>query len=116
MSYCRFSEADIYLFDHCRGGIECCACNMGPLIKTIFTTGGKLFGKEIPPCKNCGGEGCKKCMMHDSVQFYTRTEAINHVKKHIAKGDYVPDRVLKALQEELDELGEEEGLEPSTEE
>lgn len=26
MSYCRFGEADAYIFAHIAGGYECCAC------------------------------------------------------------------------------------------
>jgi hypothetical protein len=26
VSYCRFGEADVYIFPHIAGGIECCAC------------------------------------------------------------------------------------------
>lgn len=28
MSYCRFSESDIYLFESTNGGFECCACSL----------------------------------------------------------------------------------------
>lgn len=28
MSYCRFGEADVYVYPSVMGGIECCACRL----------------------------------------------------------------------------------------
>ena len=28
MSYCRFSDGDVYMFEHVGGGIECCGCRL----------------------------------------------------------------------------------------
>lgn len=30
MSYCRFSEADIYLYDDIQYGLYCCSCSLTP--------------------------------------------------------------------------------------
>lgn len=29
MSYCRFGEADVYVFECCYGWLECCSCALG---------------------------------------------------------------------------------------
>lgn len=28
MSYCRFSDGDVYMYEHVNGFIECCACSL----------------------------------------------------------------------------------------
>lgn len=28
MSYCRFGEADVYIFEHVGGFFQCCACSL----------------------------------------------------------------------------------------
>lgn len=40
MSYCRFSEADVYLFESTNGGFECCLCSIASetLASTIMET------------------------------------------------------------------------------
>lgn len=35
MSYCRFSEADVYIFEHVDGYFQCCAC---PLESEVFAS------------------------------------------------------------------------------
>lgn len=30
MSYCRFGNADVYVFEHVYGGIDCCGCWLDP--------------------------------------------------------------------------------------
>jgi hypothetical protein len=100
MSYCRFSDADIYLYDDVGGYINCCACSIAPKHNTLFTTGGKLFGKKIRPCKYCTGSGCDHCMMHGDTHLFTASEALEHVKAHRERGDNVPDYVDERLLEE----------------
>jgi hypothetical protein len=107
MSYCRFSEGDIYMFYNTNGTIECCACSLAPKVKTIFTTGlkkedsqYKLFG-ALEACTKCEGEGCDSCMIHGSLNFETFEEAIEHLHKHVANGDYVPKRAFEELQYDL---------------
>lgn len=110
MSYARFgwNNSDVYVFAHVGGGFECCACSIGPLVKSIYTTGYKdhpLFG-DVEPCKHCNGEGCEKCMMHGSVRLDTRSEMIAHLEDHIKQGDNVPSSAIEELKKELKEEGE----------
>lgn len=111
MSYVRFGEgSDLYVFAHVGGFIQCCACRLAPLVKTVFTEGCKdhpLFGDKLP-CEKCGGEGCDACMMHGNTDTKTKSEMIEHVKAHISAGHSVPDYVIPNLQKDIEEYGDEE--------
>jgi hypothetical protein len=100
MSYCRFSEGDVYMYSS-PDGIECCACRLAPLVKTIFTDGGDtpLFG-PIEPC-DCGGKGCEKCMMHGSLTFQTRQDALAHLLGHRRAGHQFPQDAIERLKQEI---------------
>ncbi len=78
LSYCRFSDSDIYLFHDCGGYIRCCGCS---------AVGG-LFSKKSDPI------------------FFTRTDAIDHVNKHVSDGDNIPSYVVERLNGEIDSLGD----------
>lgn len=100
MAYCRFSNADIYLFPSIEGGITCCACRLAALVPTIFTEGGDFLGAKIEPCK-CAGKGCQDCMMHSDTHSVTHAEAIEHVLAHQRAGHDVPEFVLAELRAEM---------------
>ena len=105
MSYCRFSEGDVYMYASVNGGIECCACSLAPKVKTIFTTGYKnhpIFKKDIEPC-TCGGEGCGKCMMPGNLTFNNYQEALDHLQKHRDRGDDVPDHAFEGLKRDMED-------------
>ena len=38
MSYCRFGEADVYVYDSVQGWFECCACLLKSEFLVSFTT------------------------------------------------------------------------------
>ena len=102
MSYCRFSDGDVYMYADVGGGITCCACRLAPLVPTIFKNGEvdhPLFGK-IAPC-GCSETCCPKCGMHDSLNFKTEDEALSHLREHAAAGHDVPDYAIERLQEEI---------------
>lgn len=109
MSYCRFGseDSDVYMYHHCGGFIECCSCLLANKVKTIFTTGHTLSGKKTKPCKQCKGKGCEACMIHDSVSFKTRKEAIQHLKEHEKQGHIVPKHAYERLEQEIKEEGNE---------
>ena len=100
MSYCRFSDGDVYMFASAEG-IECCACRVAPPVKSVFTEGGDypLFG-HIEPC-DCGGEGCQKCMMNGSLTFHTERDALAHLLEHREAGHTVPQHAIDRLEEEI---------------
>jgi hypothetical protein len=124
MAYCRFSDGDVYLFDHVGGFVECCAYRLAKKVSTIFTTGTKggmllekLFG-VVGPCKECGGKGCDKCMMCGSMEFKTYEEALKHLEAHRAAGHQVPDYAIEDIKKCIErgekptkyvEEGEDEG-------
>lgn len=80
MAYCRFSNADAYLFGNMDVGFECCSCSLAPLGRTVMTGGlrwneyvrrtkeakekGESMDFGFSPydkCPNCDGEGCEIC-------------------------------------------------------
>lgn len=101
MSYCRFSEGDVYMYASSEGGIECCACRLAPLVKTIFTEGGDIlpFG-YIEPC-DCHGTGCDRCIMHGSLTLETKQEALAHLLEHREAGHLFPQDAIDRLQDEI---------------
>ena len=106
MSYCRFSNADIYLFPVDDSGIVCCACVLMPKQPSLFTGGGKfpgILGRVIKPCEECGGHGCDQCMLHGDWHGANPAEAINHVADHLRAGHHVPAVVLDKLKAEAAE-------------
>ena len=103
MSYCRFSEGDVYMYYHVGGFVECCACLLTPMIDTIFTKGFEghsLFGTK-GPCERCNGKGCSTCQMHGGLEFSTFQAALIHLKEHVEAGHSVPDRAFIALKAEI---------------
>jgi len=101
MAYCRFSDADIYLYPSIEGGINCCACRLAPLVRTIFTEGGDFMGVNFEPCGKCRGKGCPDCMIHGDTHGMTHAEAIQHVLDHRQAGHNVPEYVLQELRIEI---------------
>ena len=77
MSYCRFYNADAYIYEHVRGFIECCAC---------FITEPE--------------EG-------EVLSFYranTAREILAHIDEHIAVGDYIPQSAIERIKADNPDL------------
>jgi phage replication-related protein YjqB (UPF0714/DUF867 family) len=68
MSYCRFLEADVYVFMHVSGWLECCMC---PLVRE--------HQDEI------------------SFKAFDTDTMIAHLKKHVAAQHHVPLHVFDDL-------------------
>ena len=80
MSYCRFIEADAYIYDDARYGLYCCACSLMPL-KTEYST---FFEEDFT--------------MHESyVVGYDYNLMLEHVAAHRENGDYIPEDVDERL-------------------
>ena len=101
MSYCRFSDGDVYLFRHVGGYFQCCACSLAPLVNTLFSAGGSFMGVPVEPCKACGGGGCSECQMHDNTNMKTAVETLKHLNAHVRAGHRVPRYALKRLRAEV---------------
>jgi hypothetical protein len=85
MSYCRFSEADAYIYDDVSYGLYCCACSLAPK-KTIYNS----FFKET-------------VTMHQGFEAgYDYDLMLNHIAEHREAGDYIPTEVDETLQLERD--------------
>jgi hypothetical protein len=75
MSYCRFGEADVYIFEHVGGFWQCCACSLS----------------EPGSDEDWGA----------SADCATREEMLDHIAKHRVAGDYVPEHVDEQLRKEI---------------
>lgn len=65
MSYCRFGEADVYVFEHVGGFIVCCMCSLG----------------------------------EDDFHADTAAAMDDHLRAHVAAGDFVPDDIIGNMAE-----------------
>lgn len=74
MSYCRFSDGDVYLYPTTGGLIQCCSCRLTP--------------------KDKG--------WHDNVNFYSPEDALKHLVDHKNAGHDVPDDAIDRLKEECE--------------
>ena len=71
MSYCRFGEADVYIYDDVRYGLFCCMCSFVP-----FEIGGYVSGSN-------------------------HLDMLIHIGKHRDIGDYVPLDVDERIREDF---------------
>lgn len=74
MSYCRFIEADVYIFESVSGYLECCGCSI----------------------TEPGSE--KQIFL--SFRANTVDEMLEHIAKHRKRGEFVPEDVDERLREE----------------
>lgn len=80
MSYCRFIEADAYIYDDVYYGLYCMACSLMPL-KTEYST---FFEEDMT--------------FHESFSAgYDYDNMLAHVAEHRAAGDYIPEYVDERL-------------------
>jgi hypothetical protein len=77
MSFCRWGEADVYLFDHVYDGLVCCAC---PFME-LFNDTDALF----PP---------------DFAAGYDYDLYLEHIAEHQKLGHYVPDDAIETIERE----------------
>lgn len=80
MSYCRFSDADAYIYDDIRYGIICCVCSLMPvtIVKNRFSNE-EFFMNE------------------NFVAEYDYDLMLSHIQEHRAAGDYIPEDVDESL-------------------
>jgi hypothetical protein len=78
MSYCRFSEGDVYMYPHTSGVIQCCSCRLSQI-------GTGWFADD---------------------NFKTHQDALAHLEAHIAAGHNVPQEAIERLREEIGERNE----------
>lgn len=81
MSYCRFSEADVYVYASSGGGLDCCFCSLQE--REFETKPDSLLGFLLKPV----GEIIK-------THGLTTDEMVDHLRIHIDRGDHVPDHVI----------------------
>jgi hypothetical protein len=80
MSYCRFVEADAYIYDDVYYGLYCCACSLAD----VRMEHSEFFGMEMPVYEgfSCG---------------YDYDKMLAHVAEHRAAGHYIPEDVDERL-------------------
>lgn len=74
MSYCRFGEGDIYMYQNVEGLYVCCAC--------------RLNNKDVYG-------------LRDNKYYETTRGALKHLRKHKKAGHIVPLRAREMLRQEL---------------
>ena len=80
MSYCRFIEADAYIYDDVYYGLYCCACSLS----NVEMKYNDFFKAEMPVWDGfaCG---------------YDYDLMLTHIAEHRANGDYIPEDVDERL-------------------
>lgn len=99
MSYCRFIEADAYIYASSRG-LDCCGC---------------AYAKRtpvVPP--RIDFLGIPHEYDYEDVYFETAQEMLDHVAFHRAQGDHIPLDVDERIREDYPDLNAYAG--PSEEE
>lgn len=90
MSYCRFGEADAYIYLS-TSGLECCGCFLAPREKypepytDMFGITREEYSLPVGP-------------------FDTAQDMLNHIAEHRAAGHYIPEDVDQRLKEEYPDL------------
>lgn len=80
MSYCRFIEADAYIYDDAYYGLYCCACSLS----NVTIRYSDLLKMELP--------------FYDGfVAKYDYDKMLAHVAEHRAAGHYIPEDVDERL-------------------
>lgn len=124
MSYCRFSDADVYMFRTIRGGIVCQSCLLARL-KFEVHVGNSFLKNKTPglaaldlflkkknrPAKQIWLPDIERkraygLLFSKSPEFLIRSAALLHVALHRRNGDYVPLAVDERLKDEINELGD----------
>lgn len=80
MSYCRFLEADAYIYDDIRYGLYCCACLLSP-VEIVYS---ETFKMDMPSIEGF-------------VAGYDYDKMLDHIAEHRNAGHYIPERVDERL-------------------
>lgn len=82
MAYCRFSDADAYIYDDANYGLVCCACWIMP-------------DSEIET--DLFGEYQRYFINENFVAGNDYDKMLDHVAEHRAQDQYIPDHVDRRL-------------------
>lgn len=81
MSFARFSDTDIYIFEHAAGFIQCCGCTLKSRLKPEEERIVEYLSRPKYSIFNDVGI--------DMVNLATPREALNHLEEHIKIGDNI---------------------------
>jgi hypothetical protein len=90
MSYCRFIEADAYIYNDVYHGLYCCACALMPVRKADMSI---FLGEE---------DDGEWLINEGFAAGYDYDKMLAHVADHRAAGDYIPEDVDERLVFERD--------------
>jgi hypothetical protein len=101
MSYCRFSEGDVYMYHHVGGFVECCSCSLADLVDGSTAFFDQLSGADKKP----DYEGPTTFKMHGNTNLSSYREALEHLQKHRDAGHSVPEDAFDRLREDIESGG-----------
>jgi hypothetical protein len=94
MALARFVSSDVYVFYDVEGGITCMLCQFMPTTEVHHHEKGSPF-----ECMNCA-------IFHTNFNTDSRTEMIEHLRRHREAGDRVPDYAFEKLEKDIREHGD----------
>ncbi len=105
MSYCRFSEGDVYMFGN-GTNLECCSCKLTGVNSYLIYPSDRLYDLMIEQAEEMGrpytkGEPYEAGGAHASLHFDTPEEALEHLLEHAREGHEVPQSALERLRAEI---------------
>ena len=100
MSYCRFSDGDVYLYYHVGEFFMCQCCKLAPLVPASTRFLDTISGAVDDP----DYKGPIEFKMHGSTKLYTYEEALAHLEDHVAAGHKVPIYAIETLMQEVEDL------------
>jgi hypothetical protein len=80
MSFARFSNADVYIFEHAGGYIQCCGCSLD-YQKSLLRPTEEKIADYLAKSDSDEEEG------FDFVNLATPREALAHLEEHVKLGD-----------------------------
>jgi hypothetical protein len=90
------------MYSHGAGFIECCACSLAPTEPANMGDLAAALGVDAAESP----ELFEDFEMNGSLQFNTRSEALEHLQAHRDAGHKVPEYAFERLRKELEEEGE----------
>lgn len=97
MSYCRFSDGDVYMFNHVNGFIKCCACRLTKKKRYKISKDARQMIIEY------NGDKRWYYWNYQDMSFHTLKEALSHLYEHKQAGHKVGRGAISRLRKEIKE-------------
>lgn len=92
MSFARFSDSDVYIFEHAGGFIQCCACSL-EYDKSLLRPTEERIADYLAKSSSDEYEGL------DFVDLATPREALAHLEEHVKLGNDIGEAKERILAE-----------------